>query len=316
MKKFVCLALSAAFILLCGCENASETQETRFLLNTVVNIKAIAPKETVSGALDLCAYYEKLLSRTDHDSDVYKINHTDGFCETDSETLKIIKDALCYCEKTDGRFDITVAPASSLWDFTGETLPDFSALAEAIKRIDYKKIVINGDEICTGGTEIDLGAVAKGYICDRVRDYLVSNGVTDAVINLGGNVTVMGKYDNIGIAKPFSETTAVRVRAPDKTYVTSGIYQRYIEADGKIYHHILDKNTGCGVENSLASVTVITDSSFDADALSTCCMLLGLEEAKALVQSTENTEAVFIERDGTVTCTDGLKKKNGVYVLK
>ena len=163
---------------------------------------------------------------------------------------------------------------------------------------------------------LDLGSIAKGYIADKLCEYFKSNGVDNAVINLGGNVYVLGKNNNsVGIKKPFSNEVELYVKATNTSLVTSGIDQRYIEKDGYFYHHIIDKQTGYGVENSLASVTVIGESSTDCDALSTVCMLLGKEEGINLINRIDNIYAVFIEKDGTVTLSDGLSKKGkNVYI--
>lgn len=151
---------------------------------------------------------------------------------------------------------------------------------------------------------IDVGAIAKGYIADRLKEYLKKNGVKHAIIDLGGNILALGtkidgsKY-NIGIQRPFDETgqPITSIKVANKSVVTTGIYQRYFEQDGKIYHHILDPRTGYPCENDLYSVTIITDSSLTADALSTSCYLMGFEKANHLIDQLENVDAVFITND-------------------
>lgn len=154
---------------------------------------------------------------------------------------------------------------------------------------------------------IDLGAIAKGYIADQVKTYLKKQGIKHAIINLGGNVDVIGtkpdgsKY-NIGIQKPFDESgeAITSVQLKDQTVVTSGIYERYFKKNGKLYHHILDPRTGYPCENNLYSVSIITDSSTKADALSTTCFLLGYEKGMELIQSMDGVEAIFITDDEKV----------------
>ena len=156
---------------------------------------------------------------------------------------------------------------------------------------------------------IDLGGIAKGYIADKTIEFLKGKGVKRANVNIGGNVYIYGENQaEIGIRKPFSQDIIASVISDEGTFVTSGIYERYIEKDGKIYHHILDTKTGYGVENNLASVTVIGESSADADALSTVCMLSGLE----IIESKENTEAVFILKDGSIKLSTGLYRNNDI----
>ena len=155
--------------------------------------------------------------------------------------------------------------------------------------------------------KIDLGGIAKGYIADQVKNYLVEEGIEHAYINLGGNIlTLGGKTDDsnfrIGIQKPFAEDGTVMAVLPvsDKSIVSSGNYERYFKKDGKIYHHILDPSTGYPIENNLNQVTIISDKSVDGDALSTTCYALGLDEGLKLIQSMDNIEAVFITNDNTI----------------
>ena len=162
---------------------------------------------------------------------------------------------------------------------------------------------------------LDVGAIAKGYIADRVKDYLKENGVRHAVISLGGNVLTLGtktdgsKY-NIGIQRPFDKTgsAVTSVKIADQSVVTTGIYQRYFEIDGKKYHHVLTPSTGQPCENSLYSVSIITDSSLTADALSTICYLMGPKKGMKLVNQLDNVDAIFITNDGKLHYSDNFLK--------
>lgn len=187
----------------------------------------------------------------------------------------------------------------------------------AVSHIGYKNIIIeeNTVRLLDPYTLIDVGAIAKGYIADRIRDYLKENDVKHAVIDLGGNILVLGtktdgsKY-NIGIQKPFDETgnPITSVKIENQSVVTTGIYQRYFEIDGKIYHHVLNPHTGFPCENNLYSVTIITDSSLTADALSTVCYLLGYEKGMKLVNQLDNVDAIFITNDEVLHYSDNFLK--------
>ena len=316
MKKITSVYILLLAFCLCGCQNNIANSETRFILDTVATITANGSDKVLDGAFELCQDYEKKLSRTIEKSVVYELNNSVGFKEIDDETLKIIERSVYYGELSDGKFDITVLPVSSLWDFNNQIIPNKNEIAEALKNVDYEAIEINGNTVNLNGKQIDLGGIAKGYIADKVKEYLQKNSVTEAIINLGGNVVVFGKEYKIGIQKPFSQEIVANIVLSNKSVVTSGIYQRYIESDGKIYHHIIDPQTGYGVENELASVTVIGDSSMDCDALSTVCMLSGTDKATEIIEKIPDTEAVFIDRDGNLSFTDGLKFKNGSIYLK
>ncbi len=196
--------------------------------------------------------------------------------------------------------------------------PDTDALTSVCTHIDYRSIVIDeqaGTVMLTDpDAAIDLGFIAKGYIADRIRDYLVSKNVTSAIINLGGNILCIGSRPDknpfrVAVQYPFGQTgdmiTTLSIR--DQSVVTSGVYERFVEADGVRYHHILDPRTGYPAENSLLSVTIITDSSTDADALSTACFLLGLSDGMALIESLSDTEALFITDDYELHYSSGLR---------
>ncbi len=317
MKKFVSLNLSFVLLLLCGCV-AQENKDTRFLLDTVVTLTANCPSEKLDGAFELCETYEKLLSRTIKGSDVYTLNNSDGFCEVDSHTKAIIEKAIYYGDLSNGKFDITIYPVSLLWDFNNQIIPSRDEIAEALKNVDYQSIEIKDNSIALNGKQIDLGGIAKGYIADRLLEYFKQNNVSEGIIDLGGNLVVFGDRDyHIGIKQPFGDgKLAATVKVQNKTVVTSGTYERYIEKNGVLYHHILDTKTGYSCESDLASATIIGNSSFDADALSTVCILLGLDKAKELIENTKDTEAVFIDTDGKLLYTSGLALNNDTFTLK
>ncbi len=317
MKKILSINLSLVLLLLCGCSQ-QENNDTRFLLDTVVTLTASCDSETLDGAFALCEDYEKLLSRTKKGSDIYNLNNSSGFTDVDEHTAKIIKKALYYADLSDGKFDITIYPVSSLWDFTSEVIPSRGEISEALKNVDYQSIEIDKNRVNLNGKQIDLGGIAKGYIADRLCDYFKENDVSEGIINLGGNVVIFGERDyTVGIKKPFSDgELAASVKLRNKTVVTSGTYERYIPADVMLYHHILDPKTGYACETDLCSATIISNSSIDADALSTVCILLGLDRAKELIENTADTEAIFIDNNNNLHYTSGLLRDNDEFTLK
>ena len=314
MRKLSIFCVIVLLAALCGCEEKNE--ETRFLLDTVATIKADCDSETLSGAFSLCENYEKLLSRTVDGSDVWRLNNSQGFVEVSDAAAEIIERSLYFSEASGGKFDITIHAVSSLWDFKNSVIPDRNEIAEALKNIDYESIEIVDNSINLNGKQIDLGGIAKGYIADKTKEYLLKNGAEKGLINLGGDIVAFGDTYKIAIEKPFENTSAAILKIKNKAVVTSGIYQRYIEADGKLYHHIIDTTTGYGIENELAGVTVIGNSALDCDALATVCMLLGTKEATQIIEATENFEAVFIDREGKMTYTSGIYEEKGYLNIK
>ena len=172
--------------------------------------------------------------------------------------------------------------------------------------VDYRKIKVNGADITVpDGVGIDLGAIAKGFIADRIADYLRSNHVVSAIIDLGGNVYAIGSKPDggswrVGIRQPFGSQEADVAEVKNASVVTSGIYQRYFELEGKIYHHILRSSDGMPCDTGLYSVTVISKNSEQCDALSTICMLLGYENSIPILDRFNDIKAVFITSDNRI----------------
>ena len=167
------------------------------------------------------------------------------------------------------------------------------------------------------GLMLDLGGIAKGFAADRIKDRLLEAGVTSAIINLGGNVLLVGSKPDgsdfrVGIRDPESAADAGgtehitrTVTLSDRSVVTSGTYERYFEEDGVRYHHILDPATGYPADSGLVSVTIISADSATGDALATACLVLGQQKGQALIERLPGTEALFIAADGTETRTAG-----------
>ncbi len=323
MKKIV-LLLTLIFCLT-GCKKTEyPVSDTDFLLNTVstIDIYAYDGKEDPAMIIDDCFNYirqlEKTLSRTIANSDIAMLNKVSGGeVLISDETAEVLEKSIYYSELTDGAFDVTIAKVSSLWDFTsGEKIvPVASAIEEGLKTVDYKNICLEGNvAYLKNDAAVDLGAIAKGYIADKAAEFLREEGVTSAIINLGGNNVVIGKKGDrpfrIGIQKPTATTGEFSgvLNLEDISAVTSGAYQRFFVLDGVTYHHILDPETGYPAESDIASVTIICENSADADALSTSCFILGIEKATELMDSIDYACAVFIDHEGNIILTDGTEK--------
>ena len=304
-------------ILLSGCTTLPKSESltmTGTYFDTVVQIEVWgADQDMIEHCRKMCETYEQMLSATIETSEISKINNADGEpVSVSDDTAELIEKGIEYGEISGGLFDITIAPASGLWNFTDnedKTLPDPDELAEAVSHIDYRCVHVDGNTVVLTDPEaqIDLGGIAKGYIADRLKEYLEGEGIEHALIDLGGNMLALGgRYDGtdfrIGLQKPFAETgTAMAaVSINDQSVVTSGDYERYFEKDGVIYHHILNPDTGYPVQNDLDQVTIISDKSVDGDALSTTCFAMGLEDGLELIRSLDGIEAVFVTKDGEI----------------
>lgn len=347
----LCTVLVCPMLLFTGCGNITDADTSTtgnqpisissIKLNTAVQITIYdsQDKALLDDCLALCDKYELIFSRTNEKSELYKLNHrkdvSDGDFSTDGQTTPypvsgtadtwhisedlaaLLSEGLDITRESDGAFDIAIAPLTSLWDFTAEDpeVPDDAAIQKALPLCSSDGVTIDGEDITLPSDDIqfDVGAIAKGYIADRLKDFLIKKGVKSAIINLGGNVLCIGSKPDgtpfkIGIQKPFAdrnETEAV-MDITGKSVVSSGIYERCFKQDGKLYHHILNPQTGYPYDNGLISVTIISDQSVDGDALSTTCFALGLEDGLKFAEK-KGVQAVFITEDYELHYTDGFR---------
>lgn len=314
-KTAYLLILCCIFLIGCASENTNPISISEFKLNTIVTITIYDSQNTqlLEECMAICDRYELLFSRTNPESELYRLNHREldslnGFYNLSSDTAALIEKGLEYSRFSDGAFDITVAPLSDLWNFTSSSpkAPDAGRIQSVLPLVDYKNIELRGQSFrfLQDKTALDLGAVAKGFIADEIKAYLTSQGVNSAMINLGGNVLCVGNKPDgaafkIGIQKPFADRneTIATMEITDKSVVSSGIYERFFEENQKLYHHLLNPKTGYPYNNGLISVTIISDLSVDGDGLSTACFALGLEKGMALIESLPQTDAIFITED-------------------
>lgn len=295
---------------------------TGFYFDTVITITLYdgGSEEILDGCFTLAKTYENRFSKTIEGSDIWNINHADGQAVTVHEdTIELIRAALSYAEASGGRIDPSIGAVSALWDFSQEAsavIPSLEELQEALQHVDYHRITVTDTSVRLSDSKasLDLGFIAKGYIADRMKEYLVSRQVDSAIINLGGNVLTIGSKPDgtpfmIGVKQPFSSSgePALALPVTDCSVVSSGSYERCFVKDGKLYHHILDTSTGYPVQTDLSSVTILSSSSMDGDALSTTCFILGYAKARSFIDSLENTEAVFILSDGSIQYSGGLQ---------
>ena len=331
-KRFLQYKLLAAMMLLgqlfLGCGAPKEPiSKSGFYFNTVITVTLYdgGSEELLDECFALASQYEGYFSATIPDSDIAKINAAGGTPVTvHDETVELLQMGVDYGALSDAAFDITIGALSNLWDISTKALlaetdasmiPADSEIQAVLSSVDYRDIQIDGNDVSLKNPDaaIDLGGIAKGYIADRMKEYLNSQGVTSGHINLGGNVLVLGEKSdgspyNIGVQRPFSLDGSViaTVQVTDGSVVSSGVYERCFTVDDILYHHILDTTTGYPYDNGLLGVTIITSSSADADALSTICFSLGLRDGMALVESLTDTEAIFITEDYELHVSSGM----------
>ena len=342
-RIIMCLALVCLFAGCCLLASTKQSGQgglpvtgTQFCFDTVVSItlddgNGLTPEradQLLEQCFVMCRSYDEMFSRTREGSDVWRINHSGGVpVKVSDDTLSVIRTALEYSRLSDGMLDITIAPVKDLWDFTPEgthSLPSEGSMKEALSHVDYHNIIVENDTVTLSDPEsaLDLGCIAKGYIADRLKEYLVGEGVTSAILNLGGNVLTIGSKPSgdpfvLGIRHPFADSndSIAAIRTSDHSLVSSGVYERYFVSGGTRYHHLLNPHTGMPQDNHLLSVTILSDSSTAGDALSTVCFLLGPEKGMELIETLPDTEAVFITDDYKLHPSSGLRcvtKSDGV----
>lgn len=332
VKRITALLLAALAVCgLTGCGGTRDPDEAQesiqvIAMDTAMVLTAYGKESTraVYDAEEEVRRLDALLSRTSGSSEISMLNGAGGeMVPVGAEICTLIQMAGDFTEATGGAFDITIAPVVSAWGFTTDSyqVPDGAELAELLTHVGPEHITTAGDAAALDpGTQIDLGAIAKGYASDRVAAIFRENNVPRGKAELGGNILVMGdKPDGtpwrVGVqdpAKPNEEAYAAILALEDAFIVTSGSYQRYFEQDGKRYHHIIDPATGYPADSGLTSVTVVADSGEGngtmCDALSTALFVMGEEKALDFWRSgAYDFQLVLVTEDGRVVVTDGLK---------
>jgi thiamine biosynthesis lipoprotein len=263
-------------------------------------------------------YLDDLLSVFKESSEISRINAAAGesLVDVSQDTWNIISRALEFSENSEGAFDITVRPLSKLWGIGrhGDFVPEEDGILEAVSLVNYKDILIDEKAMSIGlrkkGQAIDLGSIAKGYAADEARSILLENDITDAVINFGGTVIVLGEEKKVGIQNPEKARgiSMGLIEVKNQAVVTSGRYERYFIKEGKVYHHIMDPRTGMPTDNGITSFTAVGGSAIELDALTTAVFILGLEKGTKLLER-YNTEGVFITDKHDVYITKGMEGK-------
>lgn len=318
-KKFLLLQFLIFCILNISACRTAPVSESGFYFDTYITVTVYdsCDGKILDECMNIAEKYDNLWNRNKENSDIYRVNHSDrNTVSVDPETVQLLKIAIKYAEMSDGLVDPAIGSVTSKWNFHDKESfcpPDPEEIRALVPSVNYKNIVLsddNGIKIKDNNTKLDLGFIAKGYIADKIKEYLITQNVKSAIINLGGNILTVGEKENnepfiIGIQKPFEKTgtpvTSVKIR--DRSVVSSGIYERCCYYNSVCYHHIINPRTGFPENNDLLGVTVISEKSVDGDALSTLCMLLGYDEADKLIHKIPDTEAIFIKKNYDIIST-------------
>jgi len=307
----------------------STIESNGFHLDTLVSIRVYQSdrQEILDGAFELIEVLENQLSHYRISSEISRINSAPvGTAVTVSDsTRELIAIGLRYARLSDGAFDPTIGALVKLWGIGSEKarLPSPHEIQATLSLVDYRAVSITSETVTLerqspaptsspARMTLDLGGIAKGWIADRVAEFLQNSGEHNFLINLGGNIVVSGSKPNgeaykIGMQDPFGDRGKYLgiFTLEGGSVVSSGIYERFSELDGKRYHHILSTSNGYPIDNGLAGVTILSEHSVDGDALSTAIFALGIEEGLRLAQSLDGIEAALVDTDGNILITPG-----------
>lgn len=308
----------------CGKKNLQPLEKTEYMLGTVCSIKVYDgnKQQAIDSAYKRIKDIENKMSVNKSGTELDAVADKAGrsYVKVSDDTLYVLKKGKYYSEQSNGAFDITIGPLVKLWGIGTDNpkVPSIQEIDQKKALINYKDLIIDEKNkqvmLTKPGMSLDLGGIAKGYAADEATRILKENGVKHAIVNLGGNVLAIndnpeGKSWTIGVQNPFNTTGDyfATINVTNKTVVTSGIYERFFERDGKKYHHILNPFTGYPMDNSLASVTLVTDVSIDADAMTKNIFYKGMENGPEYVKTLKGVDAIFVTKNKEVYITDGLK---------
>lgn len=323
MKKsfllILLLCLSNLFFI--SCSDKTPQKLSFEAMNTFMTVQSYGKNAGLANvkAKEAILQLEKTISVNLEESDVYKINHSSVFPQTiNDDTAYLIQFSVDIASKSDGALNPALYPVTKAWGFTTGKyeVPAADEIAGLLKLTDYKKIHLKNNQIfLADGMEIDLGAIGKGYSGDKAVEALKNCGVQSALLDLGGNIQVLGtKPDGsdwkVGLKNPFGGEVVAAIKVSDCAVITSGGYERYFETeDGKSYIHIFDSKTGYPVENNVASCTIITKTGVYGDALSTTLFVLGKEKAIQFWKNNPDFDFIMIFDDDSILYTERLLPK-------
>jgi thiamine biosynthesis lipoprotein len=315
MKRFVFFAF-ASLVLLSGCGGKSATtapssnlyKATKEMMGTFVTITVVAtdaeqPKaqQAVANAFDRMRRIEDLMSIHRDDTELAHVNR-EAFAapvRVSDDTYEVIRASIQFAKDTEGAFDITVGPLVKLWEEAGKTgkLPADAEIKEALTRVGaVDKLKLDDKEktvrFMVRDMSIDLGGIAKGYAVDKAIEVLRAEGMNNAVVQAGGQVTAIGRNADgkkwlVDVRNFFRANGHFeRLELENMDVATSGDYERFVTIDGRRYSHIIDPRTGRPVEGA-SSVSIIAKDGATADAWSTAASVLGFNKATELLRKND-----------------------------
>lgn len=331
-KKFLIVIISIVSIFsFAACNKETKEDEiltrTELFMGTAIKVSLYdgGSEKVLDKVFDRVLELENLVSINKEGTEIDELNKNAGIkpVKLSDDSKNIIEKGLYYSSLSSGGYDISIGPLVKLWSIglPEAKIPTESEIKESLENINYKDVEINGNEVFLKkkGMLLDLGSIAKGYAADEIAKILVNEGIEKAIIDLGGNIYALGKKSKespwkIGVQNPFDDRGNIvgTLLTENKSVVTTGIYERFIEDGDKKYHHVLNPKTGYPYNTDIAGVTIIADKSIDADALSTLVFTMGIQNGIEFIENMENVDAIFITNNKNVYKTNGIKESFNV----
>lgn len=334
MKKLIlCGVILTLSLMLSGCKKQELYSKTYFeYFDTVITISGY--EKTIDNFNNNLKLIEPLFEKYHKLFDIYyeysEVNNLFTVNKNaylspvtvDMEIINMLEYGFNMYDKTNGMLNIAMGSVLKLWhnerEYASEypydaKLPNYDKLQEASKYININDIILDKDNstiyIKNEYTKIDVGAIAKGYVCEQISKVLIENNVKSYILNLGGNIKLIGskpknKDFNVGVQDPNSNKNLTILSLKDYSVVTSGSYQRYYMVDGVRYHHIINPKT-LMPQNNYLSVTIVSKDSTLCDCLSTALFNLTIEEGKEIIKNFEDTYAMWVDVNNNITYSDG-----------
>jgi len=313
----VVLFLIGFFIAQNNSDKIQIIKRSRILLGTVVEIQVKSnveqkAEDAINQAFAEVKRIDDLFTTYNQSSAVWKINHSsDSIISVEEEVYNLIVLCDSVTRLSEECFDVSLDNLIKFWGFDSGNpqVPDKDSINLILTQCGWKNVeIVGSNKIIKKNAALNFGAIAKGYAVDKAIEVIKHNGIKEALVNAGGEISVIGNDWVVGVQHPRKTNELInKIKLQNTSTATSGDYEQYFEVDGIRYHHILNPKSGYPAKG-LQSVTIINKSNAFADALATAVFVMGKEKGIKLIEQLENTEAMLIDSDGKIFYSSGFER--------
>lgn len=263
---------------------------------------------------------ENLISDWKPETEISEVNRNAGkhSVKVSQEVFDLVNRSLKISELTEGAFDVSYASMDRIWKFDGSmtAMPTPEAIQKSVEKVGYQNIIMDAKNMAiflkNEGMKIGLGGIGQGYIADKIKELLISNGFHSGIVNVSGDVSAWGTMPDgkpwtVGIVNPMNKNKIFATfPLMDSSVETSGSYEKYVVFDGKRYSHIIDPRTGYPA-TGIVSVSVFSKQTEISDALATSIFVMGKEVGLNLINQLKGIECIIIDEQGKIYSSEGIK---------